>query len=287
MKIDFHNVNNNAMAVVDAMDGITMDGTAPRGTARRASGTQSIERAAATLRAVAAYGAVGVTAPEVARDLGLNATTAYRLLMALTGERLLEREPRERRFRIGPGIHALSAGTSGGFSFSAHFDAALTAIAAATGDTAMLSVRRGSQSLCLARREGAFPIRTMTLQAGSRRPLGIGAGSLALLAFLPEDEREAALAANAGHYPEFGLDEASVRAMVAEALRLGHALNDGRVLEGMTAVGVPVRDAAGRVVAAVSVAAISARLRPERRQQVLAIVASALEPVPTVPDRRG
>ncbi|MCQ4160534.1 IclR family transcriptional regulator [Roseomonas sp. GC11] len=251
---------------------------------KKVSGAQSVERAAAALRAVARYGQAGVTAPDIARDLSLNGTTAYRLLMALVGERLLERDAKERRFRIGPGIHALSASATSGFSFTEHFDQALNRIADETGDTVMLSVRRGNQSLCLARKEGSFPIRTMTLQVGSRRPLGIGAGSLALLAFLPSAEMDAALEANARFYPEFGLDSAVVRQMIEEAKTLGYALNDGRVLEGMTAIGVPIRDIAGRVVAAVSVAAISPRVAGERRSAILTAVRSALEGLAPVPE---
>jgi len=78
-----------------------------------------------------------------------------------------------------------------------------------------------------------------------------GARSLALLAFLPDAEREAASEANAGFYGKFGLDEAAIGEMVLESRSLGYALNDGRVLEGMTAVEIPIRDAGNRVVAPV------------------------------------
>lgn len=242
-----------------------MDEKAPRG-------TQSIERAVAVLRAAAGQGEAGITVAEVATELGLNVTTAYRLLTALTEERLLERDPVRKRYRIGPEVHALSARGASGFSFTAHFDRALSSLAEETGDTVMLSVRRGSQSLCLARKEGAFPIRTMTLQAGSWRPLGVGGGSLALLAFLPAEEREEMLATNAAAYLPFGLDRGTVETMIERSRRLGYALNDGRVLRDLTAVAVPVRTEAGRVVAAISVAAINSRMTAARRSEVVAAI---------------
>lgn len=251
-----------------------MDGKAPRG-------TQSIERAVAVLRAAAGQGSAGITVAEVAAELGLNVTTAYRLLSALAEERLLERDAERKRYRIGPEVHALSARGASGFSFTAHFDRALSALAEETGDTVMLSVRRGNQSLCLARKEGAFPIRTMTLQAGSWRPLGVGGGSLALLAFLPREERQDVLAANAQAYPSFGLDREGVEAMADRSLRLGYALNDGRVLKDLTAVAVPVRTQDGKIVAAISIAAINSRLGGARRASVVAAIRreiAALEP---------
>src|SRR6185436_15021685 len=110
-----------------------------------------------------------------------------------------------------------------------------------TADTVYLSVRLGDVAICLDRVEGAYPIRTLTLKVGDRRPLGIGAGSLALLAFLPLDEVRRLVAASAKALAEFGFDPAKLLTVVQTARRLGYAYNDGRLIPGMNAVGVPVR----------------------------------------------
>jgi Transcriptional regulator len=47
-----------------------------------------------------------------------------------------------------------------------------------SADTALLSVRSGVEALYLARSVGSHPLQPNYLQIGSRRPLGVGAGSL-------------------------------------------------------------------------------------------------------------
>jgi DNA-binding IclR family transcriptional regulator len=57
----------------------------------------------------------------------------------------------------------------------------------------------------------------MLIEVGARRPLGIGAGSLALIAFGPEDEFERVLASNAPRYPQYrGLTSEKIRSMAME-----------------------------------------------------------------------
>ncbi len=46
--------------------------------------------------------------------------------------------------------------------------------AAATGVTVFASVRDAMAAICIGRAIGRFPIRTLTLGVGDRRPLGVG-----------------------------------------------------------------------------------------------------------------
>ena len=91
----------------------------------------------------------------------------------------------------------LLAGAAQQFSLRNQFRTALERIASETGDTVFLLIRSGNDALCIDRVEGKFPIRTIMIDIGARRPLGIGAGSLALIAFLPDAQFEVILSANA------------------------------------------------------------------------------------------
>ncbi|MGF6597668.1 hypothetical protein P3T23_002385 [Paraburkholderia sp. GAS448] len=64
----------------------------------------------------------------------------------------------------------------------------LEALADKLEDTIYFVVRRGDFAVCYARAEGAFPIKTLTLRVGDRRPLGVGSSSLAIAAALSDDE---------------------------------------------------------------------------------------------------
>src|SRR5690606_38100777 len=65
---------------------------------------------------------------------------------------------------------------------SAVSQTSLESLAQQAGDTVFASLVEGSAATCVARVIGSFPIRTLILNAGDRRPLGAGAGSLAMLA---------------------------------------------------------------------------------------------------------
>jgi DNA-binding IclR family transcriptional regulator len=122
--------------------------------------------------------------------------------------------------------------------------------------------------VCLDRREGSFPIKTLTLRVGDRRPLGVGAGSLAILAFLPDEEVERVIAAQGADQARYGIDEMTMRDMITTARQLGYSVNDERLIRGMSAIGVPVRRPNGQPFAALSVAAISSRLQLPRRESI-------------------
>jgi len=205
------------------------------------------------------------------------------MLRVLAQERLLERVGPERRYYIGPEIIALGAVRLSQFSILNHLSSALDDIARRSEDTVYLTMRVGGQSVCLARREGRYPIRAVTIDVGTRRPLGVGCGPLALIAFLPEPEVAEILARNRDAFLPFNLTLDIVRMTIDRSRELGFALNDGRIIPEVTAVGLPVRDAAGKVVAAVSVAAINARLDDSRRLEVVRTIQEALRPYVPVP----
>ena len=108
------------------------------------------------------------------------------------------------------------------------------------------------------------------LLPGDRHPLGIGAGSLAILAALPDDEVQACLQANAGlierRYPHYSVP--LIRTLVDEVREQGYAVNRGLVVPGSWGIGMPLRDEAGHVLGALSIAAVESRMDEERQFQL-------------------
>jgi hypothetical protein len=88
----------------------------------------------------------------------------------------------------------------------------LLRLSASLGDTLFLLARSGFDAVCIDRSEGPFPIRSFTGDIGGRVALGVGQGSLAILAFLPEAEREEVIRFNVPRVRELGaLDEVYLR----------------------------------------------------------------------------
>ncbi|MGO4714028.1 IclR family transcriptional regulator [Bradyrhizobium sp. 2TAF24] len=237
-----------------------------------AAAVKTIDRAAKLLAALVGEGERGAMLSDVARRTGLGKATVHRLLGALSDVGFVAQDATSRRYRLGVGL-CLLATTARHRNVAALAHPFLERIARSTADTAYVSVREGFAAVCVGREVGAFPIRTLSLEVGHRRPLGIGSGSLAILAFLSDAEIDAAIAGNhrwLADYPRFNAEQ--LRALVAETRRYGFSFIDGQVIPGMNAIGVPVLDAEGRPLASLSVAAIAERLRGERIPEVVQLL---------------
>ncbi|MFY2617593.1 IclR family transcriptional regulator [Achromobacter xylosoxidans] len=254
-------------------------------------GAQSIFRVLRILKYVGAAPARGVGLTDVARDLGLTPPTAHRMLSALLQEGFLALNPKLKTYSLGRESYILGLAAESRHGIKAIAESAVLRLAQSTGDTSFLSVRSGHEAVCVDRKTGDFPIKILTLEVGHRRPLGVGAGSLALLAFLPNDDIERVLARyDASAAPDLP-STAMLREDIAAARKNGYALNPGRIIPDMLGVGVPVYDREQHVVAALSVAAIRSRLSGARLQEVV----GALPPAATAqgaqlaprPARRG
>lgn len=234
-------------------------------------GTQSIERALGLLLDVGRADERGARLTDLVTSSGLAKPTARRALGALVRAGLVDQDEVSRRYHLGPETYVLGMLAARRFGIQAQAIDGLTRLSQATGDTAFLSVRRDLHVACLHREEGPFPIRSHVLQAGDRHPLGIGAGSLAVLSALPDDEIEHAIAANAvtiqEKYPAYS--SKSLRDAVTRTRKEGYALNPGLLMKGSWGIGVPVRNLQGRPVYAVSLAAIEDRLDEARRRELV------------------
>jgi DNA-binding IclR family transcriptional regulator len=174
-------------------------------TSMQEGAVKTIDRVVAIMTALSVCDAGGLQLGDVAGAAGLPKPTAHRILWALTHNGLAFQDLTTRRYRLGARAAALGR-TARRQHAAATAQLALDRIAAATGDTAFASVREGASAVCVARAIGSYPIRTLTLEIGARRPLGIGAGSLALLATLKNAEVARVIAHNAvwlQDYPRF------------------------------------------------------------------------------------
>lgn len=234
---------------------------------------QGLDRTLALLRAVAAGGRAGARLTGIAAATGLSKSTAHRLLAALLRAGLLEQEPDSLAYHLGFEIYALGRMAADRYGLLNVAQASLLRLAQRTEDTVYLQVRSGDDAVCLAREEGRFPIKTLTLAVNDRRPLGIGGGSLALLSTLTDAEVEQVLEANADRLRDYPTcTPAVLRDMVALTRRQGFSFNPGIIIPGMSAIGLPIFDSDKRAVGSISIAAIESRMQHQRQRELLALL---------------
>lgn len=240
---------------------------------------QNTARVVAVLEALSDAGDHGLRLTDLVDATGLGVSVIHRLLNGLVAHRLVDFDERSNRYLLGLWLISLTAAATERYGLARFADFALDRLAGETADTIYLSVLSGHDSVCVDRREGAFPIRTLTLNVGDYRPLGVGAGSMALLAFQAAGVRDDIVAQDQERRDSFGLSNDWLTASMEQTIQDGFALNDGRLIQGMSGVGVPIRKKDGVAIGAVSVAAISDRLSGDRLQWVVGLVRDAVRQI--------
>ena len=222
----------------------------------------------------------GVSLGELATATGLTKATAHRLLSGLRNAGMVDYLASARLYF--PAFKLFRMGQAAGARFAiiqvAH--AALVRLAEATGDTVYLTVRSGDYVVCVAREQGDFPIKILTLDIGDTRPLGLGSNGVIQLAALSDEECERVLAQNKAELaPYENYDVIHVRKYIAQAREQGYALNEGYMLPEMAAVALGIRDANGEVIGSISVAAITSRLQSPRRDSIVQQIRSEIQKI--------
>lgn len=235
--------------------------------------TGGVPRVFAVIRALTTVQAGGARVTQLARVVGLTQATTHRLLQSLVSEGIVEQDERSKLYRLSIEFFALAACAGNPGDLRTLCRPVLLRLCASLGDSIFLLARSGFDAVCLDRSEGPFPIRSFTGDVGGRIALGVGQGSMAILAFLPEAEREEVIRFNLSRVREYGVyDEVYLRTEIERVRQLGYAGRNTGLLEGMAGVAVPICDSEGRAVAALSVGTIADRLNAERMPTVVELL---------------
>jgi DNA-binding IclR family transcriptional regulator len=210
---------------------------------------------------------------ELAAELGVHKTTVLRLLRTLEDERFVYREHRDaaHRFHLGSRAFELANAALDQREVRATAAPHLAALNRTTGQTVHLGVMEGDDVVYLDKCEAReAPIR-MYSRIGLRMPLHCTAIAKVLLADLPSAERRRL--AEGIEYPRFTAhtiaDPPAYLAELARVAEQGWAMDDAEHESFITCIAAPIRDAAGGVVAAVSISVPDVLLP---REKVLALL---------------
>lgn len=236
--------------------------------------TQSLDRAIEILRVVSEAGRTGIGAKDVGAATGLSPATVYRNLQALQRHGLVT--VAARLYRIGRGALFLAAAAFEADPLHELAKRQLRQLAQATGCSVVFLVSHGTRAMCAARAEGAITLRHLFENVGSLVTLGIGPGTLCLMAGLSGDQLEAAIAANrttliGKYYP----DELSLREALSEVQACGYARDPGEIFPDVFGLGVQVLDDSGHVLGAIGISLVRERIDAAREAKIISLMQSA------------
>ncbi|MFJ6212585.1 IclR family transcriptional regulator [Streptomyces sp. NPDC092296] len=212
--------------------------------------SQTVERAMLLLHEL---GEGERTLDELAAVLAVHKTTVLRLLRPMEDARMVQRDAAH-RYRLGPQLFALAGLALEQRGVRAVAAPQLAALNAETGQTVHLAAYEGGEVVYIDKYDSRHPVR-MYSRIGLRAPLHCAAVSKVLLADLPEAERRR-VAAGIEYTPFTAHTLATPGALLAELAevrRRGWAADRAEHESFINCVAAPVRDATGRVIAAVSV----------------------------------
>jgi len=242
--------------------------------ARSWSGSQTLVRGLDVLEAVAS----GVTSlSELAATLKLNRSTAHRLAATLVEKRYLTFVPRS-GYGLGP--KSLELGYQARLQLNIPRVARdhLERLAAQTGDTVHLGVLDGTRALYLDKLPGGRRVE-ISSRVGELQPLrSTGLGKALLL-----DENEAQLRefyrCENGSGQRYRVSESAWMRRMREYAKRGCAFDLEENEDRIRCVAAPVRDATGKIKAAISVSSAAQYMNDKRMQALTEDVRAAAEQI--------
>ncbi|MFI5959849.1 IclR family transcriptional regulator [Cryptosporangium sp. NPDC051539] len=241
-------------------------------------GVQSVDRAINVLEILARRGEAGVS--EVAGELGVHKSTAFRLLETLEDRGMVEQTADRGKYRLGFGVVRLAGAVSARLDVVQQGRPACEQLAAAVGETVNLAVLREHYAVNVDQVRGRATVTTHNW-VGQLTPLHATSSGKVLLSALSAPDRRTAYASAelAAYTPATVVSVTVLEEQLADAREHGYAVTVEEYEIGLNAVAAPVRDANGAVVAAVSASGPAYRCPEERLHEIAPSVIAAADEI--------
>lgn len=217
-----------------------------------------------------------ISATDLAAELGVARSTAYRYLQTLTAEGFIEEDP-SGGFRLGLRILELARLARRSYGLTEVAAPILRELAEATHETALLTRRSGDRVVCLDKIDDETHQLRLTYERGSVLPLNSGASAWILLAWEePEAARRAISDGRLVAHTAASLTEpGAILTRLAQIREQGYAISRGELDPDTIGIAAPIRDEAGRVVAGASLVGLARRIEPEVADHIGRVVEAA------------
>lgn len=226
-----------------------------------------------------------MTVAELSKVSGYPRATVYRIVAALTAERLLAEHTQTGMLTLGPRLIQLASRSWGRSEIRLAAVEDLKHLRDVTGETVHLAVPNGTHMVYIEKLESPSAVQ-MNSRIGTNVSMYSTAVGKAYLAMLPDDAQKAALDALpqpfAQYTPNTPANVAALRRQLGEARRRGWAVDAEENEAGIYCFGAPIFGRDGVPVAAISVSTLRFRQKPDPEK---AYVAPLLEACRAITER--
>lgn len=254
--------------------GNTVAATAPASDA--STTVQSVDRAVTILEILARAGEAGVT--DLARELGVHKSTAFRLVAALERRDLVEQHVGRGKYRLGTGVLRLAGATTSRLDVVQESRQVARALARRTGETVNVAVLSDGAALYLDQVAGSSALQPHNW-VGQRIPLHATSNGKVLLSGLDADDLASHLSSLQSYTAHTITTTEALEQELDEVRRRGFAIAIDELEVGLTAVAAPIRNGSGESAASMSISGPSFRLDARRVPQLAEAVMAAADEV--------
>jgi IclR family KDG regulon transcriptional repressor len=200
---------------------------------------------------------------EIAAGLHLNKTTVYRLLSALEGLDLVQRDPENEHYRLGLKLHELGTKAVRARTLQSEARRYLREMAHVCNEAVSLAVPGAGGVVCLERFDSPRTMISVRTPVGALFPAHCSAAGKAVLAYLSEDDVDAILVNNRlTRYTEHTHTRmAELKNDLRRVRERGYALDEQELEYGLNGVAAPVISPDAHVIGAVGIAGPTPRFQ--------------------------
>lgn len=207
-----------------------------------------------------------ITPKELGERLGVDRSSAYRILCTLAAHGFVERDPLSEQYIISGGkIFAMSSMIGASIHWPTRATPWLKQLRDETGEAVNIAILQGHEVVYVNHLPSLEAI-TVGPLLGLRRPVYASGVGKAIIAFLPPHEREKLITSLKlkALSPKTITRVDALRAELDRVVQRGYATDDEETFTGIRCVAAPVRDHTNQVIAALGLSGPTTRIDEER-----------------------
>lgn len=207
-----------------------------------------------------------ITPKELGDALGIDRSSAYRILCTLAAHGFVERDPLSEQYIVSSRkIFAMSSEIGANMHWPSQATPWLKQLRDDTGEAVNIAVLQGQEVVYVNHLPSLEAI-TVGPLLGLRRPVYASAVGKAIIAFLPENEREQMIESLILNplSPKTITDRDALRRNLDQAVEQGFAVDDEETFIGVRCVAAPVKDHTNQVIAAMGLSGPTSRIDHNR-----------------------
>lgn len=199
---------------------------------------------------------------EISRITGINKSTVYRILLSLQKYHMVALNPTTKKYEIDYGVLTLSTAFIRQTDLRTVAHPLIEELAVRSGNTITLALRKQDHLVFIDRVDGCENVR-FYCDIGKIAHFNSGAAAKAVFANLREEERQQICHQDAKRHTVYTKTWGELMRQVPEIRENGYSISDEEVDPGVFAVGAPIFDHQGEVIAGMAMATLKIHLTEE------------------------